>query len=59
MKLTGEQAVAGAHAHERGYRDYMSKGLTARNPFDAVRNQREHERWAEGFTKAEKKHRPT
>lgn len=49
---SGEQAVAAAHAHERGYRDYMERGLTARNPYDPTYQQFSYERWAEGFEKA-------
>lgn len=51
-KPTGDQAVAAAHAHERGYRDYQQKGLTARNPYDPVTTQFSYQRWQEGFNKA-------
>jgi len=50
--ITGEQAVAAAHAFERGYRAYQERGLTARNPYHSTSQQFSHERWSEGFAKA-------
>ena len=51
-KPTGDQAVVAAHAHDRGYRDYQQRGLTARNPYNPTTQQFSHQRWAEGFEKA-------
>ncbi len=52
MSPRGDQCVAAAHAHERGFRDYQQKGLTARNPYDPTYQQFSHERWRDGFEKA-------
>lgn len=54
-QLSGEQAVNAAHIHERGYRDWKAKGLSAREPYYLFTWQLEA--WRKGYQKAKREDR--